>query len=41
MTVWAVTTTHAPDELTAAHRVAAGGLPEVLEWLTAPTRRAA
>ena len=41
MTVWAVTTTHAPEDLTAADRVAAGGLPEVLEWLAAPTRRAA
>ena len=29
MTVWAVTTTHAPGRLTAAHRVAAG-LPELL-----------
>jgi mannitol-1-/sugar-/sorbitol-6-phosphatase len=29
MTVWAVTTTHAPAELTAAHRVAAG-LPQLL-----------
>jgi mannitol-1-/sugar-/sorbitol-6-phosphatase len=37
MTVWAVTTTHAPAELGAAHRVAAG-LPELLAGLS---RRAA
>jgi len=41
MTVWAVTTTHAPGDLTAADRVAAGGLPEILTWLDAPGRRAA
>ena len=38
MTVWAVATTHAPDELTGAHRIAAG-LPELLADLT--PRRAA
>ena len=32
MTVWAVTTTHAPAELTGAHRVAAG-LPELVREL--------
>jgi mannitol-1-/sugar-/sorbitol-6-phosphatase len=37
MTVWAVATTHAPAELAAAHRIAAG-LPELLADLT---RRAA
>jgi mannitol-1-/sugar-/sorbitol-6-phosphatase len=37
MTVWAVTTTHAPGELSAAHRIAAG-LPELLADLN---RRAA
>jgi sugar-phosphatase len=37
MTVWAVVTTHAPAELRAAHRIAAG-LPELLADLT---RRAA
>jgi len=37
MTVWAVTTTHAPEELGAAHRIA-GGLPELLADLS---RRAA
>jgi sugar-phosphatase len=37
MTVWAVTTTHAPAELEHAHRVA-GGLPELLADLS---RRAA
>jgi sugar-phosphatase len=41
MAVWAVTTTHEPGDLTAADRVAAGGLPEVLAWLGTPTRRAA
>ena len=40
MTVWAVTTTHAPGELTGAHRVAAGGLPELLALLGV-SRRAA
>ena len=40
MTVWAVTTTHAPGELAAAHRVAAGGLPELLALLGV-SRRAA
>jgi hypothetical protein len=39
--VWAVTTTHAPEDLTDADRVAAGGLPEVLAWLTAGVSRAA
>ncbi|HTE60156.1 MAG TPA: HAD-IA family hydrolase [Solirubrobacteraceae bacterium] len=38
MTVWAVTTTHAPAELGDAHRIADGGLPEVLTELS---RRAA
>ena len=38
MTVWAVATTHAPDELAGAHRIAAG-LPELLADLT--PRRAA
>ena len=37
MTVWAVTTTHAPEELGAAHRIA-GGLPDLLADLS---RRAA
>ena len=40
-TVWAVTTTHEPGDLGAAHRVAAGGLPEVLAWLTVGVSRAA
>ena len=40
-TVWAVSTTHPPGELGAAHRVAAGGLPEVLAWLTAGVSRSA
>lgn len=40
MTVWAVTTTHASDALTAAHRVATGGLPELLALLGV-SRRAA
>jgi mannitol-1-/sugar-/sorbitol-6-phosphatase len=35
MTVWAVTTTHAPDRLGAAHRIAAG-LPELLALLGQP-----
>jgi sugar-phosphatase len=35
MTVWAVTTTTAPAELAAADRIAPGGLPQVLSWLTA------
>ena len=39
MTVWAVTTTHGPDELGAAHRIARGGLPELLADLR--PRRAA
>jgi hypothetical protein len=39
--VWAVTTTHAAQQLGAADRVATGGLPEVLAWLGAPQRRAA
>jgi sugar-phosphatase len=38
MTVWAVTTTHAPGELGEAHRIADGGLPELLADLS---RRAA
>ena len=38
MTVWAVTTTHRPSELTAADLVATGGLPELLGRLS---RRAA
>jgi sugar-phosphatase len=40
MTVWAVTTTHAPPELTGVHRVAAG-LPELLAELAPPARSAA
>jgi mannitol-1-/sugar-/sorbitol-6-phosphatase len=40
MTVWAVTTTHAPPELTGAHRVAAG-LTELLAKLAPPARSAA
>ncbi len=40
-TVWAVTTTHPAGDLEAADRIAAGGLPEVLEWLAGTTRRAA
>jgi len=35
MTVWAVTTTHEPGELGAAHRIAAG-LPELLAALRTP-----
>ena len=35
MTVWAVTTTHGPEELGAAHRIAAG-LPELLAALRTP-----
>jgi sugar-phosphatase len=41
MTVWAVTTTTAAAELGAADRVAAGGLPEVLEWLAPGLNRRA
>jgi len=40
MTVWAVTTTHEPHELTAAHRIARGGLLELLAALSL-SRRAA
>jgi mannitol-1-/sugar-/sorbitol-6-phosphatase len=40
MTVCAVTTTHAPPELTGVHRVAAG-LPELLAELAPPARSAA
>jgi mannitol-1-/sugar-/sorbitol-6-phosphatase len=40
MTVWAVTTTHAAAQLSAAHRVAAG-LPELLAELGPPARTAA
>jgi len=39
MTVWAVTTTHAPDALGAAQRIA-GGLPELLRELSAPAATA-
>ncbi len=35
MTVWAVTTTHGPEDLGAAHRIAAG-LPDLLADLTQP-----
>jgi len=40
MTVWAVTTTHAPAELGGAQRIATG-LPELLADLAPPARSAA